>query len=89
MGGTGSLRSAFPARRIPGTRDRTATVPYRKRDVAVAERFGRNLRRERRRVDLSQEGLAKLAGLCSSTASTGSRHPSRSARSPSRSDSIH
>lgn len=38
-------------------------MPQKKRDVAVAERFGRNLRRERRREGLSQEGLAKLAGL--------------------------
>jgi len=32
-------------------------------DDVVAERFGRNLRRERRREGLSQEVLAKLAGL--------------------------
>jgi transcriptional regulator with XRE-family HTH domain len=38
-------------------------MPYRRRDVAVAERFGRNLRRERRREGLSQEELARLAGL--------------------------
>jgi transcriptional regulator with XRE-family HTH domain len=38
-------------------------MPQRRRDVAVAERFGRNLRRERRREGLSQEELARLAGL--------------------------
>ena len=38
-------------------------MPQKKRDDAIAERFGRNLRRERRREGLSQEELAKLAGL--------------------------
>jgi transcriptional regulator with XRE-family HTH domain len=38
-------------------------MPHKRRDDAVAERFGRNLRRERRREGLTQEGLAKLAGL--------------------------
>jgi transcriptional regulator with XRE-family HTH domain len=39
-------------------------MPNRKRrDDAVAERFARNLRRERRREGLTQEGLARLAGL--------------------------
>lgn len=38
-------------------------MPYRRRETEVAERFGRNLRRVRRREDLSQEQLAKLAGL--------------------------
>jgi transcriptional regulator with XRE-family HTH domain len=38
-------------------------VPQRKRDPAVADRFGRNLRRICRREDLSQEQLAKRAGL--------------------------
>lgn len=33
------------------------------RDPAVAERFGRNLRRIRRREDLTQEGVARRAGL--------------------------
>ncbi|HEY2054586.1 MAG TPA: helix-turn-helix transcriptional regulator [Solirubrobacterales bacterium] len=32
-------------------------------DPAVAERFGKNLRRVRRREDLSQEELARRAGL--------------------------
>lgn len=35
----------------------------RARNQAVAERFGRNLRRARRRADLSQEELAGLADL--------------------------
>jgi transcriptional regulator with XRE-family HTH domain len=35
----------------------------KRRDDAVAERFGRNLRRERRREGLTQEELARLAGL--------------------------
>jgi len=38
-------------------------VPRKKRDPAVAERFGRNLRRVRRREDLTQEGVARRAGL--------------------------
>jgi transcriptional regulator with XRE-family HTH domain len=38
-------------------------MPQKRRDVAVAERFGWNLRRVRRREDLSQEELSKLAGL--------------------------
>jgi transcriptional regulator with XRE-family HTH domain len=38
-------------------------VPQKKRDLAVAERFGWNLRRARRRADLSQEELAQRAGL--------------------------
>jgi transcriptional regulator with XRE-family HTH domain len=38
-------------------------VPQKKRDLAVAERFGQNLRRIRKREDLSQERLAKWAGL--------------------------
>jgi transcriptional regulator with XRE-family HTH domain len=38
-------------------------MPQRRRDLAVAERFGRNLRRVRRRADLSQEELSKRAGL--------------------------
>ena len=39
-------------------------MPNRKRrDVAVAGRFGRNLRRERRRESLTQEELGRLAGL--------------------------
>lgn len=38
-------------------------MPQKKRDDAVAERFGRNLRRERRREGLTQEVLAKRAGL--------------------------
>jgi len=38
-------------------------MPQKKRNVAVAERFGWNLRRARRRVDLSQEELAQRAGL--------------------------
>jgi transcriptional regulator with XRE-family HTH domain len=35
----------------------------KKRDPAVAGRFGENLRRVRRREDLSQEELARRAGL--------------------------
>ena len=38
-------------------------MPQRKSDLGVAERFGRNLRRVRRREDLSQERLGKRAGL--------------------------
>lgn len=38
-------------------------MPRKKRDPAVAERFGRNLRRVRRREDLTQEAVAKRAGL--------------------------
>lgn len=38
-------------------------MPQRKSDPAVAERFGGNLRRVRRREDLSQERLGKRAGL--------------------------
>jgi transcriptional regulator with XRE-family HTH domain len=38
-------------------------MPQKKRDVAVARRFGENLRRARRRADLSQEQLAQRAGL--------------------------
>jgi transcriptional regulator with XRE-family HTH domain len=34
------------------------------RSSAVAERFGANLRRVRRREGLSQEGLAVRASLC-------------------------
>jgi transcriptional regulator with XRE-family HTH domain len=38
-------------------------MPQKKRDPAVAGRFGENLRRVRRREDLSQEELARRAGL--------------------------
>ena len=38
-------------------------VPQKKRESAVAERFGRNLRRVRKREDLSQERLGRRAGL--------------------------
>jgi transcriptional regulator with XRE-family HTH domain len=38
-------------------------VPAKTRDPAVAGRFGRNLRRVRKREDLSQEELARRAGL--------------------------
>lgn len=38
-------------------------MPQRKSDPAVAGRFGGNLRRVRRREDLSQEKLGKRAGL--------------------------
>lgn len=38
-------------------------MPQKKRDPAVAERFGRNLRRVRKREDLSQERLGRQAGL--------------------------
>jgi transcriptional regulator with XRE-family HTH domain len=38
-------------------------MPQRKRDPAVAGRFGRNLRRIRRREDLSQEQLGRRAAL--------------------------
>lgn len=38
-------------------------MPHKKRDLAVAERFGLNLRRVRRREDLTQEELSELAGL--------------------------
>lgn len=38
-------------------------MPQRNRDLAVAERFGRNLRLVRRREDLSQERLGLRAGL--------------------------
>jgi transcriptional regulator with XRE-family HTH domain len=38
-------------------------MPRPIRDPAVAERFGRNLRRVRRREGLSQETLAERAGL--------------------------
>ncbi len=35
----------------------------REQTVALAERFGKNLRRVRKREDLSQEGLARRASL--------------------------
>lgn len=38
-------------------------MPQKRRDLAVAERFGRNLRRLRRREGLTQEELARSAGL--------------------------
>jgi transcriptional regulator with XRE-family HTH domain len=38
-------------------------MPQKRRDLAVADRFGRNLRRVRRREDLSQEELGERAGL--------------------------
>jgi len=38
-------------------------MPQQKRDVAVAERFGLNLRRVRRREGFTQEGLSERAGL--------------------------
>ncbi|HEY2479013.1 MAG TPA: helix-turn-helix domain-containing protein [Solirubrobacterales bacterium] len=38
-------------------------MPQKKRDVGVAERFGQNLRRERRRGGLTQEELAHRASL--------------------------
>jgi transcriptional regulator with XRE-family HTH domain len=38
-------------------------MPQKRRDVAVAERFGHNLRRVRRREGLSQEELSVRAGL--------------------------
>jgi transcriptional regulator with XRE-family HTH domain len=38
-------------------------MPQRRSDLAVAERFGENLRRVRKREDLSQEKLAKRASL--------------------------
>jgi transcriptional regulator with XRE-family HTH domain len=38
-------------------------VAQKKLDAPVAERFGENLRRERRRAGLSQDELARLAGL--------------------------
>lgn len=38
-------------------------MPQRTRDVAVAGRFGRNLRRVRRREDLSQEQLGRRVSL--------------------------
>jgi transcriptional regulator with XRE-family HTH domain len=38
-------------------------MPPRRRDLAVAERFGRNLRRVRKREDLSQEQLGRRASL--------------------------
>ncbi|HEY2053149.1 MAG TPA: helix-turn-helix transcriptional regulator [Solirubrobacterales bacterium] len=38
-------------------------MPERDQVSAVAERFGENLRRVRKREDLSQERLAKLASL--------------------------
>lgn len=38
-------------------------MPQKRSDPAVAERFGRNLRRVRRREDLSQEQLAGRASL--------------------------
>lgn len=38
-------------------------MPDRDQALAVAERFGENLRRMRRREDLSQERLAKRASL--------------------------
>jgi transcriptional regulator with XRE-family HTH domain len=38
-------------------------MPQKRRDPAVAERFGENLRRVRRREDMSQEELARRAGL--------------------------
>jgi transcriptional regulator with XRE-family HTH domain len=96
-------------------------VPQKKRDVAVAHRFGRNLRRERRREGLTQEELGRRGGLHRTEIGrleSGERIPkidtlirlgdsagttttrlldgiywlparSPSARSPSRSDSIH
>jgi transcriptional regulator with XRE-family HTH domain len=38
-------------------------MPQKRRDPAVAGRFGENLRRVRRREDLTQEELARRAGL--------------------------
>ncbi|MBS1892152.1 MAG: helix-turn-helix transcriptional regulator [Actinobacteria bacterium] len=38
-------------------------MPRQKRDVAVAERFGQNLRRVRRREGFTQERLSELGGL--------------------------
>ena len=38
-------------------------MAQKKRDPAVAERFGWNLRRIRRREDLTREGVARRAGL--------------------------
>jgi len=38
-------------------------MPQRNSDLAVAERFGENLRRVRRREGLSQERLARRASL--------------------------
>jgi transcriptional regulator with XRE-family HTH domain len=38
-------------------------MPQRTSDRAVGERFGRNLRRVRKREDLSQEKLGRRAGL--------------------------
>jgi transcriptional regulator with XRE-family HTH domain len=38
-------------------------MPQKKRDLAVAERFGRNLFRIRKREDLSQDRLAELASV--------------------------
>jgi transcriptional regulator with XRE-family HTH domain len=39
------------------------TMPERDQALAVAERFGENLRRVRKREDLSQERLARRASL--------------------------
>lgn len=38
-------------------------MPQKRRDPAVAGRFGENLRRVRRREDLTQEEVARRAGL--------------------------
>ena len=38
-------------------------MPEREHALAVAERFGRNLRRVRKREDLSQEGLGRRASI--------------------------
>jgi DNA-binding XRE family transcriptional regulator len=42
---------------------KVTAMPRRKRDVAVAERFGLNLRRIRTREGSTQEGLSERAGL--------------------------
>jgi transcriptional regulator with XRE-family HTH domain len=52
---------ALPRPGLAGTR--APTMPQRRSDLVVAERFGENLRRVRKREDLSQEKLAKRASL--------------------------
>ena len=61
-GSTGSRSRPSPAAWSSRLR-KAARMPERERALAVAERFGQNLRRVRKREDLSQEQLARRASL--------------------------